>query len=1350
MPLGPLVKSVLKAGIEDLPDVVKAESVPNLLKKKSVKEEELKFSGIELPKKGKVTKKELVEAESKRKDVFGKETVPGQYQSYSLKEGQSNPTYRENVYTYAEPASAKDKAFAEDLSLTANTQAEYEQTLATEGIDLAKIKGESRYTSEHFQDVPNYLMHTRTYADTINGKSTHVVQEIQSDLHQQGRQMGYGSIDSDETRFMQRYLSDADFQEEYTDEAIELLMDSGYDHDAVEQLGGTFEAIGELAVRESVGVPESPYKTSWLRKGIEREITTAIAEGKEQIAIPISGDVKDLVRGEGVQKWYETKVLDTAKKVAKANDMDFEVIGKSYGQTPADINRSLTELKEQVEMQRSLGVEYEDDVIEVMYRQLTELGVSADDIPDFSEALLSGSKTIAELTATVKPSARGIKYPEAADMSYQLSRLFESSIEQGMTPVKAIDRAMQGMPGIEETAFQQYMKVPEFADLVEQVKTGTIKPGQAVNRARRLARAEQVQYAIIKPKGTSKPGFSLYATPTVTAFAGYTALKAGYRDDEVVMKFQEKGHDEAEAKQMLKESKKIQAAVAEGYSEEEVRAHLDTKEPKIDQELSVPTSPVEPPPPESTYGQAYRDLTGNEELSPKDLVAKLEVVYPNTSFATTNVSGFFGNEEHARIAKEAADASHARIIDAASQRGLQLELKDGDYWAQTEEGPVKVTPEWWKTFWEAKGELVLGTAGAVGGAYLGAQAGLLFPPTSVHPVAKAASIAIGSILGAALGASGGTELDYLHSAIVLQEDMNSEIMARKALTAAEISVVADSLILGGIKVAGKSWRGIVNAKEWIRQGAFDRARVALKEHLFIDDAQATEFVTKLSKVATVPGKNQSDREIAAAMLTQPGGEGVVKASATIDAKASAAISKAIDVRAQDLLKATSEIGDENIGRVLKGELEAYTSAVKENYARVKAVPGTSPRANNFKFNYDKIAIDPILETLNKNITDPTVAFQFTRQAEKIRDMSSTRSFSDLLELRQLVNDFKFNKRIRSAKDFGMLNDTIKRIDGAIEQGAYHILDRPKDWLDAFAEVRLDYAKMKQLEKNQLIKIVNRPGVSEKVIGQALAKYAYSLDDTFVDVLASMPKQTRGKVEGSVIESLANKYTAGIEGGQRATNFPMLAKDLQGVTFTTPDARALKRVVTDLSEIFMNDIPLAQSTGNIQVPKFQSFLTADPVIRAKFEVASSMFNSIKAMAPGSKARSLQLVKKTAAVLENPVNSKAIKELVEEAGGFINIDKQLEDLVSEAVKRKAATGSVGMPRAKFYGDGKVLSTKGSGKQQSIPVHRIATVEEVQQIAEVAGINRSDKKAIAQALKYRGYSAMQIGAESIRLLD
>lgn len=1261
------ISSILKAGIKALPEdtVVPAESVPNLLKKQGVKDEEIQFSGVELPKEGKVTKADLEKMESERLDIFNVEV--NSFNWVNLAPGRNNPTYKEKVLTYSEKGAQPTR-----VEITDQQRAALERNLAGEAdpqdiVAMAQdlgypgtetggvsewlesgVSNASRYTSSHFEEIPNYLMHTRIYDDTIDGVPTRVVAEIQSDLHQAGRKQGYDTpLRTDEQEFALADLNTLLNEGSENLEELNRLADLAGMPEDVE----IDEWVAEALASQPAAIPKSPFEKTWLRKGLEREISDAIDEGRSQIAIPISGAVEDLKRAPGVQKWYETTVVSTAQKLAKSAGMDFE-------------------------MKTVDGVGY----------------------------------------AVVKPKVISGKAMSADEEQTLLEEVFETAYDNR-------DEAIA-------------MLKPHYPN-----------PEEMVDDALDASSARGFYETYATPEGPStlelqKPNFALYASPGASAFVAYTALKAGYAQEDVEAKLAEDGYGPSDIQEIMQNTQIIADAKAAGYDDADIKAMLEQQEVQVGSTTKTPLAELEPPTP-NRFTDAYAALMGADEMTPKEMLAKMETVYPDNSFVTTNIAGFFGDQEAKRISDESVAAQRNRITAEAAKRGLNVRWDEGsgEWLAQTDQGEVVVTPEWYRSFWESKGEFVLGFTG---GTFAAAQA-MKRAPGGVKGKLLAG---LGVVGATAVAAIAGTELDYLHSAMVLQQDFEAEAMARKAFTSAELSVIGDAAAIGLIKVGGASWRGMKNAVEFVRGGFLDRAGTALEETFFITKETAEVLVKRLERVADVPAQSDIDRAITGVALTRPGGEELVSASVHTDPRASRAVVKAIDDRAKDLLSSTQALEGEAVGRFLRDELEGYTSMVRDNFARVKAEASAAPRSNNFKFDYDKLALDPVLQRLLGNIENKDLAYKFAKQSQRIRDMSKSRRLGDLIELRQLVNEFRYNKRISNAKDYQMLDEIRGNIDTAVRQGAYATMENPQRWLAEWKTANRQYSEMKELQKNALYKVLQRPGVSEKVIGQALAKYAPSLDGTFVDVMAKLPKKTRERAEGAVLNNLAEKYTAGAVDGVRATDFPALAKELEEITMTSPESRKMKKAIGELAQVFKNDQPLSQASGGIQVQKFAQALTTDPVAKAKFAFASHMFHYVRSLAPTKSGRASALIVKTAQVLENPVNSKTIKELTEMLDGEVNVAPELEELVKRATLQQAEGG--GMPRMKLYGDGKILAMKGAGTEHSIPMHRVARTEDVRQMAEAAGINMADKKALDILLRDRGYLAVQLGENKVRLLS
>lgn len=1316
------IASLLKTGIKALDDkaVIPGKSVPNALKKMGVKDEEVKFSGVldDVDPTAKYSKENLEGIVAGRKDEFGVVQGSGDYNWVSLPDGVANPTYKENIYTFKQTDQEAD----------------------------------SRFTSSHFRDVPNYLMHTRTYDTELNGQSTRVLQEIQSDLHQTGRQKGYGNGG------VAPELSDVqDLLDQYSDamravegSSIFMTRDEG-----VASLSKTIEemeAVGlntqflqetrdadavELLQNSPVGMPpESPYEKSWLAKGIEREIDGMLSSGKSQLAIPIKGGQmqEQLQRADGPQKFYETQVLSTAKKLAKQNDMDFEVITKKgkvdYDNVPRELVREA--------IGKTPPSEAVADFVQV-------------DAYDILDALANSSSSAEALEDLL-----GMNYRNVLDGNgTRLTSAQEQDL--GVYFKGVLDRVESN---IAEQGGEQYAVInPKYGEKqqLDLKALDGMSPEEQKEAVRNIG----------KRKVESNTNMKLYSSPAAAVGAGYLYLKDGNDPAGLATELEGMGYDEADVATIIADAQAVQQAVADGYDEQEALAYIQGQEQEIDEVVEAPSSDksifeyLDTKAEEHMYPAtvATRMLVDpNAKLEPEELLSKLKIIQPNMASVSKRLSAYGGDRVSFDAVAKANKQTAQRIVDLFKDRGIDVEWhatpsKDlgfidvmggiGEYYSRDEEGNLKRLDEgFWSALQSERAELGWSFAGGVAGGKAGFEAA---SKVARNPWAVGAGTVAGSLLGAMGGSIIGTEIDYIRESVELSEDMSATIAAHKALTAAEASVIGDTIGLGIFGSAGYIWRGAKKIKDLLIDNNIEGAMDSMQTSLFVSRSEARDTAIGLQQVLVDPLPKGRKGDIAAVMATKPGSETIVSAAATLNPQTAAAVSKAIDSRARDVLASTAQLTEENAGRILVDDLSNYTHSVKKFYGDVKQQIAEAPGLNRFKWNYEKLAIQPALDALENNITDPAVLERFVLQASKIRAMQDGANLSDLIEVRQLVNDFKFNKRITKEKDFKALNDVLGRVDNAISFGAKRVLPNGDEWLQSYSKAKSQYAQMKTLEKNVIAKAVKRPGMTNDTLVKNLTKYITSLDGSFQDIMTAMPMTSRPGMEGAVIDALANKFADGLEDGMRVIHYPALSKELDKISFTTPEARKAKAAIQQMADVFKNDLNLANATGSFQLPKMQSYLTADPVMRAKYEFASTMFNYVKRLSPTQKSGNLALVMQTSKVLENPLNAKAMKELMDGVAGDVNLTKQAM-LIQQNAAREVADGKV-TPKVLFYGEGNVLSVKGKGKPVAIAKHRIATYEQQKQLADKYAIDYNDKKKLAVYLKQEGFAAMQQGSDSIK---
>lgn len=1310
-----------------------------------VKAEELDFAKLPVDPNKRYTQSELSALDRERDDVFSESLatpheaanwrlgeVSGgvkfvQYPDYVLDRVHGSPNYRERVTQFSKSSDLaasqakkeriiaywkkynaapveERRAIAEEARTAGVPLHWLSSALSSEDSVRAALNNvyrSGRYTSDHFSGVPNYLMHTRYTDDSLQGKPTRLLMEIQSDLHQG-------------------------------------------------------ERVGDV-----IGLDASPWKNSWLRKGIERELVDAHNKGLEQVAIPISGKSEPTWTAKANQLLEDGKSWsEKADAALQADDMDAmdlaaaevdklalalarelelpltpEVLtGVAHGFADADpIGMISAHGSKLNSLARGEGVQkwYETEVLNTAKKIAKATGSEFEEvIDDGVKYAVIRPKGNFNVSLYSSPVAAYFGVRAALDEGYSEEEVQAFATEQGYD----YEEAKRGAEMIKQARADGYSDedIKQFLD--GQVPTMSEEESQEI-LSPPLAPTESVR-AATKPEQDLGMTLKEFGQMAVEVWTGESAMRT--------------------PEQVAKQEARYQEAKRIVETGEDTRPWY-RRWTEVPPEIRVKLV-------EEQKGKAYAELVSDEGLPLEKIVANLQTVQPNMTSVLTRTGAWFGNEGDRRLAQEAQLASRKKIIQAANampefqSRGLTLDWEftpqeDGtpsDYGnvftdrgqfvvidAQGQKTPL--TPGFIESI-KAEGYEI---SGNIAGGFAGAVAGANVP--GPWPI-KVGGAFVGSMLGAAGLGVVGSQLDYLQNALLLQQELDGTVAASRALSAGQASVIGDALAWPIAKGAAASTKGIA----WLAKRLMDgREYSALKELFFVSDDELEAIRQGLLKVADLPG-NVKQQRIAAYALTQPGGEDLLKQVARVDPKASRAVSRAVDLRAKDVLRTVDEVADPDIARLLSQDLSNYTSDVKAFYQSVKEQAAAAPRASQFVFNFDELGLEPAFTAMEKEIVDPTAVERYLRRAQVIRSRSDARGFADLLELRQLVNNFKFGSGMKKATDLKIFNDTLAKIDEAIDQGADIVLDNPQQWKAQYAAARAKYAEMKRLEKNVLVQALRRPGIDTDEAVENLTRYITASDDTFADVLNVLPKQAREKVENSVIKAIAEKYTAGVGEAARASHFPLMAEELKKMPFTTQDARRMKAALIKLGDTFKNDVAVGQHTGSLSIPDFQSYLTADPVVRLHYEFASSVFNYVRRLGPGQANRALALVMRTADLLESPLNAKTAKELADLAAGEVDVVPSIVQMQQNAARQAAGSKDPTAARIKLWGDGDKLSLRGSGTPTTtIPVHRIATAEQVNTLAAKYGINPADTKALDWALQQEGFKAVAQGTEKVRIL-
>lgn len=215
-----------------------------------------------------------------RDEYLNLESKSTKFSDYALPGGEN---YREIVLTLPQSPeqvefSRLNKKMNDDDGLLPDDMQRWTEL----GSKLGEEGRRPRYQSSHW-DEPNPLAHLRVSDRVTDGKKTLLVDEVQSDWHQAGRERGYASQ-------VGKKVSDEEHKIALN---LQQRQRNGDALSDTEQSQLTDILDRHMASLPGMKVPDAPYKDDWYQLTLRRAIKEAIDGGYDRVALPTGSRVAE-------------------------------------------------------------------------------------------------------------------------------------------------------------------------------------------------------------------------------------------------------------------------------------------------------------------------------------------------------------------------------------------------------------------------------------------------------------------------------------------------------------------------------------------------------------------------------------------------------------------------------------------------------------------------------------------------------------------------------------------------------------------------------------------------------------------------------------------------------------------------------------------------------------------------------------------------------------------------------------------------------------------------------------------------------------------------------------------------
>lgn len=177
-----------------------------------------------------------------------------------------------------------------------------------EADELRKTASNKTYRSSHW-DEPNPLAHLRMSDRVTDGKKTLLVDEVQSDWHQAGRERGYKDPQAQEkieqiktlkdemgalnTRRYELYAQAKETTDGDLPQFIKLTEESNGITNKMLELNKQINDLEHFKRTQEGAIPNAPYKEDWYQLALRRAVKEAIDGGYDRVALPTGARVNE-------------------------------------------------------------------------------------------------------------------------------------------------------------------------------------------------------------------------------------------------------------------------------------------------------------------------------------------------------------------------------------------------------------------------------------------------------------------------------------------------------------------------------------------------------------------------------------------------------------------------------------------------------------------------------------------------------------------------------------------------------------------------------------------------------------------------------------------------------------------------------------------------------------------------------------------------------------------------------------------------------------------------------------------------------------------------------------------------